>query len=421
MAFKIGRVVLGEIAPGSGNAPLDRSLIWLQLAHQKLEHDRLGQLVLADKGDLLVAAGDEADVVEELDAVHRLADVCDKEDVLADLAVAGKAHKRIAAGGGGDLLQADLVEQLAAGRRLLALGFVRGEAGDKGLQLGDLFLVALVLVAHQSLDELRRLVPEVVVADIHLDLAVVDVHDVGADRIQEVAVVGDDDDGALVVEQKVLEPVDGFDVQVVGRLVEHDDVGVSEERLGQKDLDLIARVGVGHPVVVLADVDPEALEDPAGVRLRFPSVHLGKLRLELGGQDPVFVREVLFFIDGVLLLHDVVEVLVAHDDGVHDRIGVVLELILLQDGHPDAWLHRHIAAGGLELSGEDAQEGGLARAVGADDAVAVARRELQVRMLKEDGTGKLHTEVGYCNHILTPCSTEAASAPDLKDSDCAQG
>ena len=110
--------------------------------------------------------------------------------------------------------------------------------------------------------ELAGFVPEVVVADIHLDLAVVDVDDVRADGIEEVPVVADDDDkaGVLVIEDKVLEPVDGLYIKVVGRLVEHDDVGLSKQRLCKQHLDLQTRVGIGHEIVVELYRDAEALQ-----------------------------------------------------------------------------------------------------------------------------------------------------------------
>ena len=216
------------------------------------------------------------------------------------------------------------------------------------------------------------------------------------------AVVADHDDGSLIVQQEVLQPVDGFDIKVVGRLVEHDDVGIAEEGLRQQNLDLVAGIGIGHLIVVLAHVDPKALKDAAGVGFRLPAVHLGKFGLKLGGEDPVLVGEVLFLIDGVLLLHHVIETLIAHDDGIHDRIGVILELVLLEDGHTDAGLDRHVAAGRLELARKDAQEGGFACAVGANDAVAVARRELQIDVLEQDGAGKLHAKIGNGYHMRTP-------------------
>ena len=46
-----------------------------------------------------------------------------------------KATQGVAAGGGGDLLQGDLLQQLAPGGGLLALGLVGGEAGDELLEL----------------------------------------------------------------------------------------------------------------------------------------------------------------------------------------------------------------------------------------------------------------------------------------------
>ena len=47
------------------------------------------------------------------------------------------------------------------------------------------------------------------------------------------------------VEQEVLQPVHRAHVQAVGRLVEHDDVRLPEEGLGQKHLDLF---GLGEGV-----------------------------------------------------------------------------------------------------------------------------------------------------------------------------
>jgi hypothetical protein len=79
--------------------------------------------------------------------------------------------------------------------------------------------------------QLARLVPEVVVPDVELDLPEVDVRDVRADLVQEVAVVGDDDDRVLEPGEKLLEPGDGLQVQVVRRLVEQQDVRVT--RLGK--------------------------------------------------------------------------------------------------------------------------------------------------------------------------------------------
>ena len=214
--------------------------------------------------------------------------------------------------------------------------------------------------------------------------------------------MADDDDEScvLIVEDEVFQPVDGLDVEVVRRLVEHDDVGLAEQGLREEHLHLQARVGIAHEVVVQLDRDAETLQEFGGVGFGLPAVQLGKLGLQFAGAEAVFLGEVLFFIEGVLLLHDIVEVLVAHDDGVEDGVFVVLELILLEDGHTRAGLEEDIAGRRLQFAGEHFQKGGFAGAVRADDAVAVAGCELQVDLLEQNAAAELHAEVGNCDHSL---------------------
>ena len=70
-------------------------------------------------------------------------------------------------------------------------------------------------------------------------------------------------------------------------------------------------------------------------------------------------QHLLLGIEGLLLLADVVEALVAHDDGVHDVVGVVGVLILLEHRHAGLGQDGDLAGGGLQLAGEDFQEGGF--------------------------------------------------------------
>ena len=44
-----------------------------------------------------------------------------------------------------------------------------------------------------------------------------------------------EDDGAAVAEQELFEPGDGLDVEVIRRLIEQQDVGLSHERPRQQD------------------------------------------------------------------------------------------------------------------------------------------------------------------------------------------
>ena len=74
----------------------------------------------------------------------------------------------------------------------------------KAWSSSNLLLIPLVLVFQQGLHQLAGLVPEVVIAHVHLDFAVINVHNVGADRVEEVAVVGDHNHGAGEVQEEIL-------------------------------------------------------------------------------------------------------------------------------------------------------------------------------------------------------------------------
>ena len=114
-------MILGEVSLRGRNAPLDRALIRFFVAHEDLEEHRHGKLVLAEDGDLVLLADNEAHVVEQLFTVDGLADIRHEQAILARLTLRLEADPRIAAAGGGHILNGDLLEQLAAGRCLTGL------------------------------------------------------------------------------------------------------------------------------------------------------------------------------------------------------------------------------------------------------------------------------------------------------------
>ena len=66
-------------------------------------------------------------------------------------------------------------------------------------------------------------------------VAVGEFEDPLGDVVEEVAVVRDGDDGALVAGEVLFEPVDGFGVEMVGGLVEQEDGGLLEQQAGEGD------------------------------------------------------------------------------------------------------------------------------------------------------------------------------------------
>ena len=145
--------------------------------------------------------------------------------------------------------------------------------------------------------------------------------------------------------------------------------------------------------------DADAVEKLGGLGLGVPAVHLGKLALQLRRALAVGVAEIRLGIERVLFLHDVVEAAVAHDDRIHHGEGVVLEVVLLQHAHAVLLAHGHAARGGRKLARYDAKQGRFARAVGADDAVAVIGLEDEIHVLVEQIAGKLEADVGEGQHF----------------------
>ena len=105
----------------------------------------------------------------------------------------------------------------------------------------------------------------VVAAVVHIAGAAIELQDPGGDAVQEVAVVGDQDQASAVLGQPVLEPGDRVDVEVVGRLVQDQQVGTGHQRPGQ-----------GHPLGLPTRqrrrrrVEQRAQTQPIGHGRRFP-------------------------------------------------------------------------------------------------------------------------------------------------------
>ena len=102
------------------------------------------------------------------------------------------------------------------------------------------------------------------------------------------AVVADHQHRIGVIDEKLLQPVDGLDVQIVGGLVQQHDVGLPEQGLGQQHFHLAAAVEAGHLRVVLGGGDAQAVEQLSRFGLRIPAAQLGELALQLG--RPLAVR-----------------------------------------------------------------------------------------------------------------------------------
>ena len=102
------------------------------------------------------------------------------------------------------------------------------------------------------------------------------------DVVQEVAVVGDRDDGAAVLVEEPLQPLDRLGIEVVRRLVEQEQVGVLEQQPRERDAPLLA--AGDRADVRIVGWAAERLHRDVDVSLDVPRV---------GRVDPVLERRLL--------------------------------------------------------------------------------------------------------------------------------
>ena len=171
------------------------------------------------------------------------------------------------------------------------------------------------------------------------------------DAIQEVAVVADEDDGAGIGAEHFLQHVQRFQIEVVGGLVQHQQVGGLGERARQ------------HQAAALA----------AGQR--------AERRARLLRRE----QEILHVADDMLgLSADRDGIAAAAGQGFAERpVGIETFAALVERGHGEVGAEPHRAAVGRERAGEKADQRGLAAAVGADDADAVAAHHAQGEVLDD--------------------------------------
>jgi hypothetical protein len=224
---------------------------------------------------------------------------------------------------------------------------------------------------------------------------------VGADRIQEVAVVRDDDHRAVAPVEHRFQPADGVDVEVVGRLVQQHDVRIGEQHLRQQHAQFPAGGDFAHRAVVLFAGDIQAQQQLAGAGFGVVTAHFAELAFQIGGMQIVRLGRLRVHVDRVLFLHHAPHVGMAHHHYVEHAQVFKAELVLAQEGHALMWVDGDIAGAGFQHAGHDLHQRRFATAVGADQTVAVAVTELDADVFKKRLGAELDSEIVDGKHVET--------------------
>jgi hypothetical protein len=266
----------------------------------------------------------------------------------------------------GDLLHP--LEGLDPALRLLGLARLGAEAVDERMQVRDLALLRSKRRLLQR--ELQRpLALELrVVPGVRHELALVDVHDAVDHAVEEIAVVGDEEQRAGVFAEPVLEPQHRVQVEVIGRLVEQQEIGAAHERLREVEPHAPPPGKGRHRVAVARFHESESRKECGRARSRAVAADVFEPVVQVRDQRAV-VRRVCF--RSRKPRFDLAQLPVAVEHVV-ERARIHRRRLLrdVRDGP----CGRKIDAAGVgdELAPDRGEEARLARSVGADEADLVA-------------------------------------------------
>ena len=194
--------------------------------------------------------------------------------------------------------------------------------------------------------------------------------------VEEGAVVGDYKDGAGVVEYEAFQPLQCFDVEVVGRLIEQQELWLAQEKQREAEAGLLAAAEGGDGRAVGYVAQAETLQDGGGTVLALVATEgveagqrvgvglHGSFGVERGGEGVGRALHLVLGGDDFGL---------GFGDGLRYGEGAGVGEGLREVAYHGAARGEGDGAGvwGL-LAGDYAQQGGFARAVGADEGDVLA-------------------------------------------------
>ena len=215
------------------------SAVWLLLAHDDLDEGGLAGAVVPQQGDALAAFDFQVHAVEEGPAAEALAQTLDGQHLVppelpfpeADghfpvfFGLVGGAHTLNALLHGLGALEYLVVARIGPDTQLFR----------RLLQLLNFGLLLLVLLQLLLVAPLLFHGVEAVISRVKLRLALLNFHHPPDHFVQKPAVVGDGQDSTLELFQILLQPLGGPQVQVVGGLIQQENVGVLQNEPSEVD------------------------------------------------------------------------------------------------------------------------------------------------------------------------------------------
>ena len=257
-----------------------RAAIGYFLGGDEPAEGRLARAVRADDGKFFALVDFEIKAVEDAASAVVLRGLVEFGHHVAGVWWRRKfeIHHRVVMLGRWDAL--DFCEHLDARLHERRLVGRCAEAIDEALDLGDFALLGFVLLAVGFLADHRLAFEVGKISRILLGPAVGEGDGARAKRVEQPAVVGNEQDRAGVVDEVLLDPHLRVDVEVVGRLVEQQNFGLLEEELRHRDAHLPTAGKLRAVAGEIGILEAEALEHRFDARLHAGGVGGIELQLE---------------------------------------------------------------------------------------------------------------------------------------------
>ena len=398
----------GDLEPGAEPHPAP---VRLELAQQQPDQGGLAGTVGADDADPVAAQDAGGEVADEGAAAETVAQAFGLDDELSAALGCGQFHAHAAlplapptpflAHG----LQCPHAPLVARAPRLDALP-------DPGL-LARQVLVELGVGAGLGF-QFVGLAPQVVgvVSRVAAQAATVEFDDARGEAVDEAAVVGDEQQGAGPVEQEVLQPFDGGDVEVVGGFVEQQQVRLAGQGAAQQH-------APAQPAGEGLDAGP-AIQAETGQHLIHPLAQCpAARRLDAGlGAFQCLQQACVVGPLGqparqfVMLGEEAAGLAQALGNDVIDRALDALRHLLRQPGRAQPLAADDLAVVRFVLAGDQAQQRRLAGAVAADQAQALAGCDAQIGPVEQGGGAEGQVHGSQFDEIHAPIVRQSSTTGD---------
>ncbi|CFP46848.1 Uncharacterised protein [Bordetella pertussis] len=389
-------LVLVEIADRQPARRAPRAGMRGQLVGQRLDQGALARAIGAQHADTAAGSHHQRDVAQNgLGAAVAGIHVFHGQQRVGH--VVGRGDADIDARFGMDRRQRfHARERLDAALRLLGLGSLGLETIDEALQARGFARLAFVgdIGLAQAFGALQQEV--LVAAAIALQLGLVEVQDGARHRVQEFRVVRNQQNRTGIGGQPFLQPQHGVKVQVVGWLVQQQQLRRRHQRARQRQPHAPAAGKAAHRLHPFGWLESQAREQLLGARGRAPGARLDQRRFGFGDLRALVVGQ-----RGALGLQ-CAQVGVAVDDEFARRLRVGGNL-LLHAGDAPARGQVQVAGVGVQRAGQQREQRRFARAVLADDADAFAGMHNEIGAVEQHFGAAAQGQARSAYHVFN-CS-----------------